>query len=83
MAFHPDPPADTLKASMTFTQTKLVNRDGNEIGLDSRGKRDDQRSWRWLGVWAEGAVYENASPEDAALFDQIIDSACLVPYPTD
>jgi len=81
MAFHPDPPGETRRSSASFTQTKLLNMDGTEIGLDSRGRKRDTSIWRWFGVWAEGAEYENASAEDAALFDKIIDSACLIPNP--
>lgn len=82
MAFHPDPPGETIRTSVSFTQTKLLNPNGTEIGLDSRGKKGDKSNWRWLGVWAEGGDYENASAEDARLFDQILDSACLIPYPS-
>jgi hypothetical protein len=81
MAFHPDPPAETTRSSDTFTQSKLLNPDGEEIGLDSKGTKRDKGSWRWFGVWTEGGEYENASPGDAALFDRILDSACLIPYP--
>lgn len=80
MAFHPDPPGDTIRISATLTQTKLLSLDGHEIGLDSKGKKHDQSSWRWFGVYSEGGKYENASTEDAELFDQILDSACLIPY---
>ena len=79
MAFHPDPPGETLLSSASLTQTKLLDMEGTEIGLDSRGRKRDQSSWRWFGVLTEGAVYKDASAEDAALFDQIIDSACLIP----
>jgi len=81
MAFHPDPPGETIRASASLTQTKLLNLEGREIGLDSKGKKHDQSSWRWFGILAEGGEYESASPEDAALFDRILDSACLIPYP--
>jgi hypothetical protein len=81
MAFHPDPPAETTRSSDTFTQNKLLNPDGDEIGLDSKGTIRNKGRWRWFGVLAEGGEYENVLPEDAALFDQILDSACLIPYP--
>jgi hypothetical protein len=81
MEFHPNPPGETLSSSASYTQTKLLNIDGTEIGLDSRGKKRDKSSWRWFGVSAVGAVYENASVEDAVIFDQIIDSASMIPNP--
>ena len=81
MAFHPDPPGETIRTSASLAQTKLLSLDGHEIGLDSKGKKHDRSSWRWFGVFAEGGEYENASPEDAVLFDRILDSGCLIPYP--
>jgi hypothetical protein len=81
MAFHPDPPGEMTRSSDSLTQRKVLNPDGDEIGLDSKGTKRDKGGWRWFGVWAEGGEYENAPPEDAALFDRILDSACLIPYP--
>lgn len=81
MAFHPDPPGETIRTSASFTQTKLLKPDGTEIGLDSRGDKGDKSIWRWFGIGSEGGEYENASAENTALFDQILDSACLIPYP--
>jgi hypothetical protein len=81
MAFDPQPSAEQVKDSVTFRQAKVVASDGTEIGLDSRGQKPDRTLWRHFGVRAEGAEYNNASHQEAALFDSIIDTACLVPYP--
>ena len=80
MAFNPQPEAEQVKGSVTFRQAKVVASNGTEIGLDSRGQKTDTTLWRHFGVWAEGAEYDNASSHDAALFDGVIETACLVPY---
>jgi hypothetical protein len=81
-ALTPEPKQEQLKSSAEFTQTKVVNSDGTAIGLDTRGKNHDNTTWRRFAVWLEGAVYENASASDAALFDRVIESACVVPHPS-
>ncbi len=52
-----------------------------EIGMDSRGKNPDTTTWRHFGVLSEGAEYDHTSDRDTVLFDKIINTACLVPYP--
>jgi hypothetical protein len=60
-----------------------VASDGTERGLDSRGEYNDTTLWRHFGVGAEGAEYYHASKRDAGFFDNIIETACLVPYPSE
>jgi hypothetical protein len=56
--------------------------EGGRIGLDTVGHVPDGKMWRQMAVLGEGgARYQDISPENAALFDQIINSACLIPYP--
>jgi hypothetical protein len=81
MAFDPQPRGEQVKSSVTFRQSKLVGSDGTQRGLDSRGQKTDTTRWRHFGVGAEGAEYDNASNHEASLFDNIIETACLVPYP--
>jgi hypothetical protein len=81
MAFNAQPGGEQTKGSVTFRQAKVVAPDGTEIGLDSRGQKPDTTFWRHFGVRTEGAEYDNASDRDAAMFDNIIETACLVPYP--
>jgi hypothetical protein len=81
MAFSPQPKGEQVTRSVTFRQAKVIESDGTEIGLDSRGQNPDTTAWRRFGVRAEGAEYDNASERYAALFDNIIDTACLAPYP--
>lgn len=54
---------------------------GGAIGLDTSGRLPGGKMWRQIGVMGEGARYRGVSPENAALFDKIIDSACWIPYP--
>ena len=81
MAFNPQPRGAQVHDSVTFRQSKVVTSNGTEIGLDSRGQKPDMTVWRHFGVQAEGAEYSSASDRAAALFDSIIETACLVPYP--
>jgi hypothetical protein len=81
MAMSPEPGRETLNTSASFTQTKLLDSKGATIGIDSRGETHEHTRWRRFTIGAEGAVYENVSAAHAALFDQIVESACLIPYP--
>ena len=81
MAFDPQPRGKQVVGSITFKQSKLIGFNGTEIGLDSRGQKPDMTVWRHFGVRTEGAEYDKASDRDAALFDRIIETACLGPYP--
>jgi hypothetical protein len=83
-AFNPEPRKEILQASTGVTKLELTDSGGMELGVDMRGQKQDGTLWRHFGVFAsglEGAEYENLSPADAAVFDQIIESACVVPYP--
>jgi hypothetical protein len=69
--------------STEFSQRYIVNEKGGSIGLDTRGRLADGRLWRHTAAIAQGgAVYRNASAQDAQTFDRIIDSICEVPYPS-
>lgn len=54
---------------------------GGVIGTDTWGRLPNGKMWRQIAVVGEGARYRDVSPEDAALFDQIINSACWSPTP--
>lgn len=54
---------------------------GGVIGLDSWGRLPDGKMWRRMAVPGQGAVYKNARPESATLFDSVINSLCWIPYP--
>jgi hypothetical protein len=45
--------------------------------LDARGKTADGKLWRYLGKIGESVHYRGLPPEQAALFDRILDGACL------
>ena len=78
-AFNPEPDDDLLISSSEFSQKNIYGLDGNLLGMDSRGRNvaGTRRHTRGLGA---DATYSNASPEESAVFDGIIDSMC-VPSP--
>jgi hypothetical protein len=55
--------------------------EGGVAGFDSSGRLPNGRMWRQTAILSEGARYRDVSPEEAALFDRIIDSACWIPWP--
>lgn len=55
--------------------------DGGFAGADTKGRMLDGRVWRQVAFGAQGPRYLDVSPENAAIFDRIIDSACWIPYP--
>jgi len=69
--------ASRYGALVTFVQAKIVVLDLGEGGLDSRGQYPDKTTWRHFGAGSEGAEYDNASIKEAALFDKVIETACL------
>jgi len=71
-----DPYDDQLVKSVEFSQRNIFNSRG-VVGMDSRGRTASNRLWRHSGIIGAGAGYEDASPEEAAVFDRIIDSACV------
>jgi hypothetical protein len=81
MAFSPQPKGEQVQHSVTSSQATVIASDGTEIGLDSRGQNPDTTAWRHFGVRTEGAEYDHAPERDAALFNNIIETACLAPYP--
>lgn len=70
-----------IQGSTDLKQRSVVNNKGGTIGLDTRGKAVDGNWWRQTSIISDGARYR-APEEVATLFDQIVNSACLIPYPT-
>ncbi|HKM49334.1 MAG TPA: hypothetical protein VJX69_17220 [Terriglobales bacterium] len=53
-------------------------------GQDSSGHFANGNRWRHIAfVGTGGAIYKDAAPREAAIFDQIIDSACFIPFDGD
>lgn len=75
-----EPDARQFVNSAEFAQRSLVLPDDSVIGIDSWGRFRNGTSWRQADIVGEGARYTDAFPEDAKLFDQIINSACFTPY---
>jgi hypothetical protein len=76
-----EPDDEQLVESADFTQRNLVSVRGEVLGMDSSGRLSSGLIWRHTGAFGSGAVYRNASKEEALLFNQIINSICTVPYP--
>lgn len=55
---------------------------GGAIGMDTWGRLPNGKLWRQMATVGQGgARYRKVSPDNAALFDRIINSACWIPYP--
>lgn len=73
--------------SSSFTQRALLVDNGSAtspldaVGTDTSGAFPDGTLWRHLATPASGAAYDHATPQEAALFDAIIATACLDPAP--
>jgi hypothetical protein len=70
--------ASHVFSSGKFSQRNALNEEGQTIGMDAKGARDDKIFWRVLALSGQEIVeYYVASRETADLFDGIIDSACV------
>jgi hypothetical protein len=75
------PSDDDFLNSVTFSERRIVSASMGVIGTDTRGQLQNQEKWRQAAVAASGgAWYRAKTAEDAALFDQIVDSMCVVPF---
>jgi hypothetical protein len=77
-----EPEDDQFIKSADFAQRTLVLPNGATIGVDSGGHLHNGTNWRQTNIVGEGARYTDAPIEDAKLFDQIINSACFTPHPS-
>lgn len=70
--------ASWLFGSEKFTQRNVVDADGRQIGIDSRGLQGNKIFWRILAIpGLETVEFYVSSQETADLFDRTIDSACV------
>lgn len=82
-AIQPMPTDRFFLESSSFAQSALVVAGSSPadspraIGMDSSGTFSDGGRWRHLATPGSGATYDHTTPEEAALFDAIIDSLCL------
>ena len=79
--YAPDPTDELFTGSLEFAQRNLVNPAGRFVGMESWGRSRDDGRWRWTSAFYALATYHSASPQDAQLFDGIINSMCTVPRP--
>lgn len=81
-ALSSEPDDEQFVNSSDFAQRNLVIVSGG-IGMDSSGHLRNGNSWRQTVVLGRGgAVYQQAPPDEASVFDRIINSICTVPYPS-
>ncbi len=81
-AFNSNPEKELLENSVSTRKRDIVTVSGEQMGTDSSGKLRTGEDWRhtfFMIQGLEGAKYK-ASPDNAPLFDGIIDSACYIPY---
>lgn len=72
-----EPGDDFFLNSSEYTQRDISGPSGPG-GEDSRGHLKSGGSWRQTAVAGDGgAIYRDAQPDEAHLFDQIIDSICV------
>lgn len=77
------PIVDRERASSTrIVKRIIVDDQGRSVGEDDWGYLDPERRWRRARFqgWVQ-AEYGFVNEKEAALFDQIINSACLLPGP--
>jgi hypothetical protein len=87
-AMNTTPDDEQFVGSETFATRNVVmlpdSGDGSKggvVGSDTWGRRLNDKMWRRMAVSGEGAEYQDVSPENAAQFDRIINSACWIAYP--
>jgi hypothetical protein len=81
-ALSTEPDDDLLVNSVEFEQRGVSVEGFGVIGMDSRGRLPNGHLWRQTAIIASGgSIYQDASPEDAMIFDQIANSICNVPRP--
>ncbi|HME57872.1 MAG TPA: hypothetical protein VKF63_06005, partial [Terracidiphilus sp.] len=87
-AMNPTPYDEQFVESETFATRDVVKPpgsvDGSEggvIGTDTWGRLSNNKMWRHMAIGLEGARYQDVNPENATLFDRIINSACWIEYP--
>jgi hypothetical protein len=81
-AISAEPDDDQFENSVGFAERNLAGQDGKLLGAESWGHLKMGGRWRQTAVVAQGgALYRNAQADDAHVFDQIIESVCIVPYP--
>jgi hypothetical protein len=75
-----EPDDQQITDSVTFRQRNIVIPDHGVSGVDTRGQWRAGGNWRHTAMAAQGgAIYRDASPQEAAFYDRIIDSLCFVP----
>ncbi|MGB7330195.1 MAG: carboxypeptidase-like regulatory domain-containing protein [Terriglobales bacterium] len=75
------PDDEQFANSSDFVQRDLAIAGFGLAGQDSSGRFANGNRWRYFAFGGMGgAIYKDALPKEAALFDQIIDSACFISF---
>ncbi len=83
-AISTEPDDEDFVSSVEFSQRQIVAPGLGVVGTDSWGQHRDQGKWRQTAIaGGGGSRYRATRPEDVALFDQIANSICLIPYETE
>jgi hypothetical protein len=87
-AMNSTPDDEQFVGSETFAARNVVmprglvrGSEGGVVGSDVWGRLPNGKTWRQMAIVGEGARYRDVSPENAVLFDRIINSACWIPDP--
>ena len=86
-AMTPTPDDEQFIESETFAVRTVVRPPGlvpgsdGVVGADFWGRLPNGNRWRQVAIGLEGARYRDVAPENADLFDRIVNSACWIPYP--
>jgi len=87
-AMNPTPDDEQFVESETFATRNVVkppntvdDSEGGVFGGDTWGRLPNNKMWRQMAILGSGARYQDVTPESAALFDLIINSACWIEYP--
>jgi hypothetical protein len=67
--------------SLDFAQREATITGVGSAGMESSGHFANGNSWRRLVfMGAGGATYRDSPPQEAVVYDQIIESACFIPF---
>jgi len=85
-AMNLDPDDEQFAKSIEFKQRSVDRADMwgkmQSVGFDTTGKYSDGKIWRQTAMIAEGGARCLAdTPEEATVFDRIVDSLCYAPHP--
>jgi hypothetical protein len=80
-ALSTEPDDEDFLSSIEFSQRRIVTPGLGVVGTDTRGQHRDREKWRQTAIaGGGGARYKATGSEDVILFDQVVNSICMVPF---